>query len=159
MLGDDGNALPILEQVGDEAIAAICAEAVGVLKAMHADTASYLQQRRQFGQSLASFQVLQHRMVDMYLQLEMATSAMYLATLSLTEAATERAYAASAAKVTIAKACRFIGQNSVQLHGAMGMTDELPLSHYFKRTVTLENEFGGVDFHLARHARLESLER
>ena len=156
LLGNDGDALPILEQVGDEAIAAVCAEAVGVLKRMYADTAEYMRQRRQFGQPLASFQALQHRMVDMYLQLEMATSAMYLAALTLTEAAPERARAASAAKVTIARACRFIGQNAVQLHGAMGMTDELPLSHYFKRATTLEYEFGSVDFHLARHALIES---
>jgi alkylation response protein AidB-like acyl-CoA dehydrogenase len=156
LLGHDGDALPILEQVGDEAIAAICAEGVGVLKKMHADTADYMRQRRQFGQPLASFQALQHRMVDMYLQLEMATSSMYLAALSLADAAPERARAASAAKVTVAKACRFIGQNAVQLHGAMGMTDELPLSHYFKRTTTLEHEFGSVDFHLARHASFES---
>ncbi|MEX3941865.1 acyl-CoA dehydrogenase family protein [Paraburkholderia sp. BR10937] len=156
LIGTEGEALPVLEQVGDEAIAAVCAEAVGVLKRMHADTAEYMMQRRQFGQALASFQALQHRMVDMYLQLEMATSAMYLAALSLAEAAPERARAASAAKVTVARACRFIGQNAVQLHGAMGMTDELALSHYFKRATILENEFGSADFHLARHALLES---
>lgn len=159
LLGNDGHALPLLEQVGDEAIAAICAEAVGVLKKMHADTADYMRQRRQFGQPLASFQALQHRMVDMYLQLEMASSSMYLASLSLGQTAPERARAASAAKVTVAKACRFIGQNAVQLHGAMGMTDELPLSHYFKRTTALEHEFGSIDFHLARHAAFESLQR
>lgn len=157
LLGHDGEALPILEQISDEAIAAICAEAVGVLKKMHADTVDYMQQRRQFGRPLASFQALQHRMVDMYLQLEMATSSMYLAALSMADVAPERARAASAAKVTVAKACRFIGQNAVQLHGAMGMTDELPLSHYFKRATTLEHEFGCVDFHLARHASFESL--
>jgi alkylation response protein AidB-like acyl-CoA dehydrogenase len=158
LLGEDGAALPLLELVGDEAIAAICAEAVGVLGRMQTDTVSYTQQRRQFGQSVASFQALQHRMVDMYLQIEMATSAMYLATLSLTGAGSERSRAASAAKVTIAKACRFVGQNAVQMHGAMGMTEELPLGHYFKRTTTLESEFGGADFHLARFARLESLQ-
>ncbi|MGU7778646.1 acyl-CoA dehydrogenase family protein [Burkholderia sp. PU8-34] len=156
LIGHEGNALQMLEQVGDEAIAAICAEGVGVLKKMHADTADYMRQRRQFGQPLASFQALQHRMVDMYLQLEMATSSMYLATLSLADAAPKRARAASAAKVTVAQACRFIGQNAVQLHGAMGMTDELPVSHYFKRATTLEYEFGSVDFHLARHASFES---
>jgi len=156
LLGNDGDALPMLEQIVDEAIAAICAEGVGVLKKMHSDTTDYLQQRRQFGQPLASFQALQHRMVDMYLQLEMAASSMYLVTLSLADAAPDRARAASAAKVTMAKACRFIGQNAVQLHGAMGMTDELPLSHYFKRATTLEHEFGSVDFHLARHASLEA---
>lgn len=159
LLGDDGTSLPLIELVSDEAIAAICAEAVGVLKRMHSDTVSYTQERRQFGQPLASFQALQHRMVDMYLQVEMAISATYLATLSLSDAASDRARAVSAAKVTIAKACRFVGQNAVQLHGAMGMTDELALGHYFKRATALENEFGGIDFHLARHARLETLQQ
>lgn len=154
LLGEEGAALAVLEAVRDAAIAAVCAEAVGVLKKLHSDTLDYTRQRKQFGQPIASFQALQHRMVDMYLQVELANSAMYLAALSLDKAAAERQRAASAAKVTIAKACRFVGQNAVQLHGAMGMTDELALGHYFKRATVLENEFGGVDHHLARHARL-----
>ena len=156
LLVAEGEAVLILDESNDGAIAAICAEAVGVLKKMHEDTVAYTQQRRQFGQAVASFQALQHRMVDMHLQIEMATSAMYLATLSLEADAAQRGRATSAAKVTIATACRFVGQNAVQLHGAMGMTDELALGHYFKRATMLEGEFGAADFHLARHARLEA---
>ncbi|WP_321938196.1 acyl-CoA dehydrogenase [Paraburkholderia sp. J8-2] len=154
LLGEEGAALAVLEAVRDAAIAAVCAEAVGVLKKLHGDTLDYTRQRKQFGQPIASFQALQHRMVDMYLQVELANSAMYLAALSLDKPVAERQRATSAAKVTMAKACRFVGQNAVQLHGAMGMTDELALGHYFKRATVLENEFGGADHHLARHARL-----
>jgi alkylation response protein AidB-like acyl-CoA dehydrogenase len=157
LLGDEGQALGVLEAVRDAAIAAICAEGVGVLKRLHGDTVEYTRQRKQFGQPVASFQALQHRMVDMYLQVELANSAMYLAALSLDKPVAERQRATSAAKVTLAKACRFVGQNAVQLHGAMGMTDELALGHYFKRATVLEQEFGGADHHLARHARLAAL--
>lgn len=154
LLGEEGAALDALEAVRDAAIAAICAEGVGVLKKLHGDTLDYTRQRKQFGQPVASFQALQHRMVDMYLQVELANSAMYLAALSLDQPAPARQRATSSAKVTVARACRFVGQNAVQLHGAMGMTDELALGHYFKRATVLEHEFGGVDHHLARHARV-----
>jgi len=114
----------------------------------------FSKQRRQFGQSISQFQVLQHRMVDMYMQLQMARSASYLVSLSLGGDALERELAASTAKVTIAKACRFIGQNAVQLHGGMGMTDDLAISHYFKRATAIEYEQGSVDYHLSRYAAL-----
>lgn len=156
LIGEAGAALPSLEQAGDEAIAAISAEAVGILKRMLADTLDYAKQRKQFGQAIASFQVLQHRMVDMHLQIEMAESASYRATLTLDAKPTERMLAASAAKVTIAEACRYVSQNAVQLHGGVGMTEELALGSYFKRAMMIVNEFGGVDHHLARHARLEA---
>ncbi|WP_322045021.1 acyl-CoA dehydrogenase family protein [Paraburkholderia sp. J67] len=154
LLGAEGEALTVLEAVRDTAIAAVCAEAVGVLKRLHGDTLDYTRERKQFGQPIARFQALQHRMVDMYLQVELANSAMYLAALSLDKPVADRQRATSAAKVTISKACRFVGQNAVQLHGAMGMTDELALGHYFKRATVLESAFGGVDHHLARHARV-----
>jgi len=154
LIGEEGDALEELEFTGDAAIAAISAEAVGVLTTLLQDTISYTQQRRQFGQPIANFQALQHRMVDMYLHVEMTQSAAYLATLKLSAAPRERALAAAAAKVTVANACRFVGQNAVQLHGGMGMTDELRVSHYFKRATVLENEFGSADFHLSRHAAL-----
>ncbi len=150
-----GAALPSLQQAGDEAVAAICAEALGVLRRLLADTLDYSRERRQFGQPIASFQALQHRMVDMHLHLEMARSATLLATLSLDKPPRARAMAASAAKVTVGRACRFIGQNAVQLHGGMGMSEELALGSYFKRATAIEQEFGSVDHHLARHARLE----
>jgi len=154
LLGTEGSALPLLEQVRDEAIAAMCADAVGAMRRMLQDTIDYTKQRRQFGQPLASFQVLQHRMVDMYMAIERAVSATYLATLKLDADPVERAKAASAAKVTIAETGRFVGQNAVQLHGGMGMTDELAVGHYFKRVTAVESRFGSRDYHLARYARL-----
>ena len=154
LLGPAGRALASIEQSADEAIAALSAEALGVLSRLLHDTLDYTKQRRQFGQPLAGFQVLQHRMVDMYMEVEMARSATLLVTLKLTAGPHERALAASAAKVTVSKACRFVGQNAIQLHGGMGLTDDLPVSHYFRRATALEAEFGTVDFHLARYAAL-----
>src|SRR5690606_28098922 len=154
LIGEEGRALPLIEQVADEAIAALCAEALGVASRLLDDTIDYTRQRRQFGQPIAQFQALQHRMVDMYMQLEMARSATYLATMKLAADPVERALAASTAKVTVANACKFIGQNAVQLHGGMGMTDELAVSHYFRRATVIESEFGSADFHLARHVTL-----
>ena len=146
--------LPLIEQVLDEATAAVCAEAVGCMRKLLADTIDYTKQRRQFGQPISSFQALQHRMVDMYIALEQAVSAVYLATLKLDAEPAERARAVSAAKITIGKSGRFVGQQAVQLHGGMGMTDELAIGHYFKRLTVIENEFGTVDHHLARYAAL-----
>lgn len=154
LLGIEGQSLPLIEQVMDEAIAAVCAEAVGGMRRMLEDTIEYTKQRRQFGQPLSSFQALQHRMVDMYMALEKAVSAVYLVTLKLDADPVERALAASAAKATIAQCARFIGQNAVQLHGGMGMTDELAVGHYFKRATMIEYELGSRDFHVARYAEL-----
>lgn len=154
LLTPAGSAFPLIEQVVDEAIAAICAEAVGGMRRMLQDTIDYTRQRRQFGQPLASFQVLQHRMVDMYMALEQAVSAVYLATLKLDADPITRSRAASAAKVTIGKAARSIAQDAVQLHGGMGMTDELAVGHYFKRATVIEGMFGSVDHHIARYGAL-----
>lgn len=154
LIGPEGGALPLLEAMRDRVIAAQAAEAAGLLGKLLDDTVDYTKQRSQFGQPLASFQVLQHRMVDMYMQVEMVRSAAILATLKLDGDPVERAKAASAAKVTLANACRFVGQNAVQLHGGMGMTDELAIGHYFKRATLLESEHGSADWHLARHAAL-----
>lgn len=154
LLGDAGAALPVLETVMDEAIAALCAEALGVMRRMLDDTIAHTRERRQFGQALAGFQSLQHRMVEMFMELEQSAAAVQILTSSLDADATERARAASAAKATIARAARFIGQNAVQLHGGMGMTEELPLGHYFRRATVIENQFGSRDYHIARYARL-----
>lgn len=154
LIGSEGDALPLIEQVMDEATAAVCAEAVGAMRKLLEDTIAYTKQRRQFGQPLSSFQVLQHRMVDMYMALEQAVSAVFLATLKLDQGPDERAKAVSAAKVTIGKSARMIGQSAVQLHGGMGMTDELAVGHYFKRVTVIETQFGSVDHHLARYAAL-----
>ena len=119
-----------------------------------ADTVEYAKQRQQFGQPIGGFQVLQHRMVDMHIELEQAVAAAYLATLKLGEHPAARARAVSAAKATIGRAARFVGQSAVQLHGGMGMTEELAIGHYFKRLTALQYEFGSTDYHRSRYARL-----
>ncbi|MFV3131582.1 acyl-CoA dehydrogenase [Niveispirillum sp. KHB5.9] len=152
LLGSEGDALPLVELAHDTAIAGLCAEAVGIMRRMLTDTVDYTKQRRQFGQPLAGFQVLQHRMVDMYMALEQSISAAYLATLRLGADPVTRTRAVSAAKAVIGDSIRQIGQDAVQLHGAMGMTDELRLGHYFKRATVIEGQFGTVDHHVARYA-------
>ncbi|MBF6412737.1 acyl-CoA dehydrogenase family protein [Nocardia cyriacigeorgica] len=154
LLGAEGEATANIEATLEEAIAAVAAESVGLMRKVVADTVEYSKQRQQFGQPIGQFQVLQHRMVDMYMELEQATAAAYLAAFALSASPSERARAISATKVTIARAARFIGQQSVQLHGAMGMTEELAIGHYFKRLTAIENEFGSSAYHLNRYARL-----
>jgi alkylation response protein AidB-like acyl-CoA dehydrogenase len=154
LIGPEGDALPMVEEVVDEATAAVCAEACGVLRRLHESTLEYTRQRKQFGAPIASFQVLQHRMVDMFIQVEQAVSMTYMAHIKLAETAAERAKAVSAAKVQISRACRFVGQNAIQLHGGMGMTDEMAVGHYFKRATMIEGQFGSADHHLARYEAL-----
>ncbi len=154
LIGVEGAGLPLVEKVIDEASAAVCAEAVGVLRKLHEGTLDYTKQRKQFGQPIAQFQVLQHRMVDMFIQVEQSVSMTYMATIKLTEADDERAKAISSAKVQIGRACRFVGQNAIQLHGGMGMTDEMAIGHYFKRATIIEGLFGSVDHHLRRYEGL-----
>ena len=132
----------------------MCAEAVGAMRKVLADTVDYCKQRQQFGTPIGSFQVLQHRMVDMYMELEQAVSAAYLAVLNLDAEPDTRARAVSAAKATVGRAARFIGQNAVQLHGGMGMTEELAIGHYFKRLTAVQYEFGSTDYHRTRYAQL-----
>lgn len=119
-----------------------------------ADTVEYCKQRHQFGTAIGSFQVLQHRMVDMHMEVEQSVAATFLAVLNLESDAEARARAVSAAKATIGRAARFIGQNAVQLHGGMGMTEELAIGHYFKRLTALQYEYGSTDHHITRYARL-----
>ncbi len=154
LLGDEGRAWPSLERARDEGAAAVCAEAVGAMRKVLADTVEHCKQRHQFGQPIGSPQVLQHRMVDMHIELEQAVAATYLAVLNLEADAATRARAVSAAKATIGRAARFIGQNAVQLHGGMGMTEELAIGHYFKRLAAVQYEFGSTDYHVARYAEL-----
>lgn len=154
LIGAEGQSLLLVEKVIDEAVVALCAEACGVLRKAYESTVDYTKQRKQFGVPISSFQVLQHRMVDMFMQLEQAISMTYMATIKLTDSDEERAKAVSAAKVQIGKACKFVGQNAIQLHGGMGMSDELAIGHYFKRATMIESAFGSVDHHLARYERL-----
>ncbi|AQT80994.1 pimeloyl-CoA dehydrogenase small subunit [Mycolicibacterium litorale] len=148
------DAQPSLDQARDEGAAAVCAEAVGAMRKVLSDTVAYCKQRQQFGQPIGTFQVLQHRMVDMYMELEQAVAATYLAVLNLPAEPAVRARAVSAAKVTVGRAARFVGQNAVQLHGGMGMTEELAIGHYFKRLTALQYEFGSTDYHRTRYAEL-----
>lgn len=150
LVGPEGQALPLVEKVVDEAIAATCAEACGVLRKLHEGTLEYTRQRKQFGQPISAFQVLQHRMVDMFIHVEQAISMTYMATIKVSDDH-ERAKAVAAAKVQIGKACRFVGQNAIQLHGGMGMTTEMAIAHYFKRSTMIESAFGSTDHHLVRY--------
>jgi alkylation response protein AidB-like acyl-CoA dehydrogenase len=153
LVGPADEGLPLVEKVVDEALAATCAEALGVLRRMHEETLAYTKVRKQFGQPIGSFQVLQHRMADMFIHLEQAVSMTYMATLKLDRPG-ERAKACAAAKVQIGKACRFIGQSAIQLHGGMGMTAEMAVGRYFKRASLIESAFGSTDHHLARYELL-----
>lgn len=150
LVGPEGAAMPLIQKVVDEAIAATCAEACGVFRKLQEGTVEYTKQRKQFGQPISSFQVLQHRMVDMFIQLEQSISMTYMATIKLGDEA-ESGKAVSAAKVQIGKAAKFIGQNAIQLHGGMGMTDEMAIGHYFKRATMIESAFGNTDHHLSRY--------
>ena len=155
LIGAEGAGLPMVEAVVDEATVALCGEACGVLRRLHEGTVEYTKQRKQFGQPISQFQVLQHRMVDMFIQLEQSISMTYMATIRLSDSdPVERAKAVTAAKVQIGKACRFVGQNAIQLHGGMGMTDEMAIGHYFKRATMIEGQFGSTDHHLARYEAL-----
>ncbi|MCW0180845.1 MAG: acyl-CoA dehydrogenase family protein [Zavarzinia sp.] len=152
VVGAVGEGFALLDRVIDEATAAICAEAVGAMETLHKATLEYARTRVQFGQPIGRFQVIQHRLVDMYMAYEQAKSMAIMANLKLDAAPEERRRAVSAAKVQIGKSARFIGQQAVQLHGGMGMTDELNVGHYFKRLTMIETLFGNTDFHLKRYA-------
>lgn len=158
LVGNGGGGLTVLERVRDEAIAALSAEAVGAMAALHEMTVDYLKTRKQFGVPIGSFQVLQHRAVDMFTHLEQARSMAYYATMMATEPdATERKRAMSAVKVQIGRSARFIGQEAIQLHGGIGMTMEYKAGHYFKRLTMIDMAFGNADHHLRELARLGGL--
>ena len=155
LVGQEGAGLSLIERVVDEGVAALSAEAIGAMKVLNDTTVEYCKTRKQFGVPIGKFQVLQHRMVDMFMNYEQSVSITYMVTLKLGESETERKKAASAAKVQIGKAGRFIGQNAVQLHGGMGMTDELNVGHFFKRLTMIDTMFGNVDHHLKRYASFD----
>jgi len=152
LLGKAGDAFATIENVIDKATAAVCAEAVGAMDVLHEQTLEYLKTREQFGVTLGKFQALQHRSVDMFIACQEARTMTYLATLSLDKPRNERIRAVSAAKSYIGRAGRLVGQEAVQLHGGMGMTDELAIGHYFKRLTMIDTLFGNMDHHLERFA-------
>lgn len=156
LIGKEGKALPLIERVVDEATVAVCAEAMGAMGVAHQMTVEYSKQRKQFGVAIGKFQVLQHRMVDMFMEHEQSISMTYMATLKLDEDEATRKKAVSAAKVRIGQGGRFVGQEAIQIHGGMGMTDELAVGHYFKRMTMIDSEFGNVDHHMRRYTALSA---
>jgi pimeloyl-CoA dehydrogenase small subunit len=156
IIGTLDKAMPLIEQVTDRAIAGLCADAVGAMDALHAATLDYVKTRQQFGVPIGKFQALQHRMVDMLIQLEQARSMALLAAVKAwSDDANERRRACAAAKEYIGRAGRFVGQQAIQLHGGMGMTDELPVSHYFKRLTAIDMLLGDQFHHRARFAQMK----
>jgi pimeloyl-CoA dehydrogenase small subunit len=150
-IGDPENALPLIERVVDDARTAMCAEAVGAMDESLKTTVEYLKTRTQFGVPIGSFQTLQHRAADMFVAVEQARSMSMFATMASDfDNARERATAVAAAKVQIGKSAKFVGQQSIQLHGGIGMTQEARIGHYFKRLTMIENTFGDTDYHLRR---------
>jgi alkylation response protein AidB-like acyl-CoA dehydrogenase len=153
-VGPEGDGVAGLERAVDHAIAALCAEAVGAMDELNRTTRDYARLRKQFGVPLAKFQVLQHRMVDMFIAYEQALSMSYLATLALAGDEPGRAKAISGAKVQVGEAAKFIGQQAVQIHGGMGMSDELEVGRYFKRLTAINVQFGTPDHHLGRYLQV-----
>ncbi len=146
-----------LEHIADYATLLLCAEATGALDALNRATVEYTKERQQFGVSIAKFQALQHRMVDMLIHAEQARSITYLAAARYAnDDPSTRAKAVSAAKARVGQAARFVGQQATQWHGGMGMTNEFPAAHWFKRLSIIETTFGDVDHHLERFAALPS---
>ena len=152
-VGALGRAMPAIQRAYDATLAAICAEAVGIMQATIDETVEYLKTRQQFGQPIGRFQALQHRAVEMLVHLEQARSMMWLAALRCHDLDdTTRTRALAAAKVVVGQGCRFVAQQAMQLHGGIGMTDELQFSHWFKRLLAIELAFGGTDAQLRRFA-------
>ena len=155
LVGERDAALPLIERVVDYGTAAVCAEAVGIMTALYEATLEYLKTREQFGRPIGEFQVIQHRMVDVFTMCEQARSMATMAALKADDPdPAARKKAVSAAKNYIGRAARFVGQQAIQLHGAMGMTDELIIGHYFKRLTMIDTLFGNADHHLERFGRL-----
>ena len=154
VIGEVGEGLPLMQRAVDHAILAVGAEAVGAMEVLYKTTVEYCQTREQFGQPIGKFQVLQHRMVDMFMEHEQTKSLLYMAAMRLDEGySAEASRAVSALKVRVGKGGRFVGQAAVQLHGGMGMTDDLAVGHYFKRLTAIDTLFGNYDYHLKRYAR------
>jgi alkylation response protein AidB-like acyl-CoA dehydrogenase len=154
LLGDDGDALPAIEAIIDRALAALGAEAVGMMQTLLDTTLAYTKMRKQFGKPLAANQVIRHRLTDMSVHCDEARSMALRAALKADAEPIERGRAASGAKAKIGKGARFVAEQAVQLHGAMGVTEELDVGGYFKRLLGFETLFGGSNHHLRRHAAL-----
>ena len=158
-LGAPGGAADVLDIALDRATLAVGAEALGAMQTLLEQTTDYLRTRRQFGQTLSHFQVLQHRLVDMYIAIEEVRALLVASRRSMSAARDERHAGVSAAKYKVGQAALFIGQQAIQLHGAIGMTDELPVSHYFKRLMMIDAMFGNAAHHLARFCSVTQTKR
>ena len=154
IIGQIDAGFDILDSSIDRAILAISAEAVGAMEVLYKTTVEYTKTREQFGTSIGKFQVLQHRMVDMFMEYEQCKSLLYMATMKHEEGSADAKKAISGLKYQVGKAGRFIGQQAVQLHGGMGVTDELNVGHYFKRLTTVGTIFGNSDYHLKKYTSL-----
>jgi hypothetical protein len=154
LLGPEGGAFAGISAAWDVGVAALCADAVGALQAIFDATVEYAKTRKQFGVPIGKFQALQHRMADMLILVEQARSMSYLAAMRCTDADPRaRRSAISAAKVLVGQACRRVGQEAIQIHGGIGMTDELNVSHWFKRLAVTELSLGDTEHHLEQYAR------
>jgi alkylation response protein AidB-like acyl-CoA dehydrogenase len=156
LLGKEGDGVAALDACRDRAIGALCAEAVGAMAELNSATLEYAKTRKQFGTTIGSFQVLQHRMVDMFVAHQEALSLMQHLNLSLSAGDAGISRLASGAKSKIGYAGRFVADQAVQLHGGMGMTDELNVGHYFKRISSINIQFGDPAFHVLRYAQLDA---
>ena len=154
MLGSINNQSNSLEEAVDVATLALCAEAVGIMEVLYKSTVEYAKTREQFGQPIGKFQVLQHRMVDMFMEYEQSKSLLYMSTMKHAEKSMDAKKSISGLKYQIGKAGKFIGQQAIQIHGGMGVTDELNIGHFFKRLTTIGTIFGNSDFHLKRYSEL-----
>jgi alkylation response protein AidB-like acyl-CoA dehydrogenase len=153
LIGNADQGFAILNAVANDAILALCAEAVGAMEVLYKDTVAYTQERVQFDHPLADFQVLQHRMVDMFMEYEQCKSLLYRATLETAQGTSTTAQRTiHALKHLVGRSGIFIGESAVQLHGGMGMTEELRVGHYFKRMLVIDSQFGNTDYHLQRFA-------
>lgn len=151
LLGKLGDGWDVLDAVSDYGVTLLCAEAIGVMDALSGATLEYLKTRQQFGVPIGKFQALQHRMAEMYMQLEQARSMATLAAVKVSSHdVEERRRTVSAAKVKIGQAMKYVGQQAIQMHGGMGVTNELPAAHHFKRLTIIEAMLGDTDHHLAR---------
>ncbi len=153
LLGAEGEGVAALEACRDRAIAALCAEAVGAMSELNSVTLEYAKTRKQFGVALGTFQVLQHRMVDMFIALEESISLTQHLNLSLAAGEPHGSKLASGAKSKVGDAARFVAEQAIQLHGGMGMSDELNVGHYFKRIASINVQFGDPTYHLMRYAQ------
>ena len=156
LLGQEGEGVPTLEACRDRAIGALGAELVGAIGELNAATLEYSKTRKQFGTTIGSFQVLQHRMVDMFIAHQEALSLMQHLNLSLSAGEADLSRLASGAKSKIGYAGKFAADQAVQLHGGMGMTDELNIGHYFKRISSINIQFGDPAYHVLRYAQLDA---